>query len=148
MTGGKHLLYNFLVFTCVLTAVSAQNITDNYRFNCYPETNGSATKCAARGCIWKKPNNTSLTGVPYCYYTKNYGYEVITEVQRLGEGEYVLELQRINTPWIYPDHFDKLKVHIHTYTTHLRLKVPVWTGGGFSSVLYKCTYSGRTCSFT
>ncbi|XP_038549707.1 maltase-glucoamylase, intestinal [Micropterus salmoides] len=46
---------------------------DYQRFDCYPEEHGDEAKCKARGCIWE---NSTIQGVPWCFYPEDYGYTV------------------------------------------------------------------------
>lgn len=53
------------------------NIANEYRFDCYPESDATEGKCNNRGCCWKKPNVLSVPlDIPYCFYPMNYGYKL------------------------------------------------------------------------
>ncbi|KAM9853733.1 sucrase-isomaltase, intestinal [Aulostomus maculatus] len=45
------------------------------RFDCHPEEHADEAKCKARGCIWEPSN---IERVPWCFYPKDYGYDVTT----------------------------------------------------------------------
>uniref|UniRef100_A0A672GPS6 P-type domain-containing protein n=1 Tax=Salarias fasciatus TaxID=181472 RepID=A0A672GPS6_SALFA len=50
------------------------------RFNCHPEDDADEAKCKARGCEWKVRdeilNESTIGGAPWCFYPKDYGYNV------------------------------------------------------------------------
>uniref|UniRef100_A0A671Y7K2 alpha-glucosidase n=1 Tax=Sparus aurata TaxID=8175 RepID=A0A671Y7K2_SPAAU len=51
------------------------------RFDCYPEENSDEAKCKARGCIWQQ---STIAGVPWCYFPTDYGYSVSNSQQTLS----------------------------------------------------------------
>ncbi|KAM8769539.1 sucrase-isomaltase, intestinal isoform 2-T2 [Acanthopagrus schlegelii] len=51
------------------------------RFNCHPEENADEAKCKARGCIWEQ---STVTGVPWCYFPTDYGYTVSNSQETLS----------------------------------------------------------------
>lgn len=60
-------------------------VNDDHKFDCYPETSiATKEKCEARGCCWQvvqtqtKGLNGKVTGVPFCYYPKDF--------QDIGQG--------------------------------------------------------------
>ncbi|KAF7653977.1 hypothetical protein LDENG_00076250, partial [Lucifuga dentata] len=51
-----------------------QVLEEYTRFDCHPEEHANETKCQARGCVWEP---TDIERVPWCFYPKDYGYNVI-----------------------------------------------------------------------
>ncbi|XP_036974620.1 maltase-glucoamylase, intestinal [Acanthopagrus latus] len=51
------------------------------RFDCHPEENADEAKCKARGCIWEQ---STVTGVPWCYFPTDYGYTVSNSQETLS----------------------------------------------------------------
>lgn len=57
---------------------------DSKRFDCYPDEGAAENKCESRGCCWKDATNAILGGkvplnVPYCFYPKKFGYELVKQ---------------------------------------------------------------------
>lgn len=93
-----------LVFLCqCYSSPVCTEDADNLRFDCYPEPGASEEKCESRGCCWKVAENsrhaaslgdetvTVPLDVPYCFYPRNFGYQLVKQ-QETATG-YLIELQ-------------------------------------------------------
>lgn len=102
------------------------------KFDCYPETSiATKEKCEARGCCWQAANQTQtqskglngkVTGVPFCYYPKDFsGYK--TGLKATTPTGFTVALSR-NTTGFYPDDVMNLVMDIK-YETEYRLRIRV-----------------------
>ncbi|XP_013172172.1 PREDICTED: uncharacterized protein LOC106121193 [Papilio xuthus] len=83
------------------------NVTDNMRFDCYPQTGANEEACLKRGCCWR---STNIQGAPYCFYPPNYDtykFYNMTENKRGVTAYYAL-----NRPSGYPGDFRMVRVDI------------------------------------
>ncbi|XP_065071770.1 maltase-glucoamylase-like isoform X1 [Rhopilema esculentum] len=111
-----------LLFSVFLAFWFANAIDDNERFDCTPGIEPNEATCRGRGCVWKD-SLSNTTGVPKCFFPTSYGYNATSRIMRTSFGKYVIRLQRIQTPQIYTDHSEKVFVVIHSFTSHLRIKI-------------------------
>lgn len=110
-------------------------ISDEFKFDCYPEAGASELRCKARGCCWvprkklwneeRNENNMTQTvplNVPYCFYPLTYGgYKFINITETLSGS--VSFLQRtFKSP--YPDDVSVIRMDIQ-YETEQRLRIKV-----------------------
>ncbi|XP_066565478.1 sucrase-isomaltase, intestinal isoform X2 [Amia ocellicauda] len=73
------------------------SIPQSERVDCFPDGGASKDACFSRGCCWQ-PYNETL--VPWCFYSKNHGYEVITD-QTPNQQGFEAKLRRLPAPSIY-----------------------------------------------
>ena len=53
------------------------DVSDDERFDCFPDPDSTEQACEARGCCWKPATDALALNVPYCYYGNgNFGYKV------------------------------------------------------------------------
>lgn len=107
-------------------------VNDDHKFDCYPETSiATKEKCEARGCCWQAANQTQtqskglngkVTGVPFCYYPKDFpGYR--TGLKATTPTGFTVALSR-NTTGFYPDDVMNLVMDVK-YETEYRLRIRV-----------------------
>lgn len=106
-------------------------VDDANKFDCYPETSiATKEKCEARGCCWqvdqtqtqRKGLNGKVTGVPFCYYPKDFpGYK--TGLKATTPTGFTVALSR-NTTGFYPDDVMNLVMDVK-YETEYRLRIRV-----------------------
>ena len=100
---------------------------DSKRFDCYPDVGASEDKCEDRGCCWKVASNALYGGsvplnVPYCFYPKNFGYELVNQ-QETDTG-FLLDLQ-MQQHGPYGEDIVNLKVDVRLeteYRVHVKVK--------------------------
>lgn len=108
-------------------------VDDDNKFDCYPETSiATKEKCEARGCCWQAANQTQtqskglngkVTGVPFCYYPKDFsGYK--TGLKATTPTGFTVALSR-NTTGFYPDDVMNLVMDIK-YETEYRLRIRIY----------------------
>ncbi|XP_028650310.2 sucrase-isomaltase, intestinal [Erpetoichthys calabaricus] len=71
-------------------------IPDSERIDCYPDGGASKDKCAERGCCWYP---LSTTTIPWCFFSKNRGYEVLQQ-DKTSKG-YEAKLKRLPAPTLF-----------------------------------------------
>jgi len=106
--------------------VSSQvcNISDNERFDCFPESFANEKDCIKRGCCWRPASNKPHLNVPYCYYGNgNYGYEVRYE-QETATG-FMLKLSLKGPGGAYGKNINNL-VADFKFETASRLRVKIY----------------------
>eukprot|EP00731_Ephydatia_muelleri_P000495 Em0001g495a len=128
-----------------------------YRFDCYPEGDGSEAACVSRGCCWN-----SLVS-PSCFYPDGFGYSMDGKVsfERYGHGSATLS-RKVNQPVQYTGPVATLRVDVYLETQYrLRVKIsdpstnryevpwpPRPIVSNASNTLYKVTTGSETFNFT
>lgn len=107
------------------------NIADNDRFDCYPESGASQSKCEARGCCWatpkhkppkpRKPSDAVSLGVPWCFYPSVYPSYSIYNYTTEGNTQ-IIFLKR-NSSSYYPNDVMLLRVDITVTEFVIRTKI-------------------------
>ncbi|XP_061924131.1 sucrase-isomaltase, intestinal [Entelurus aequoreus] len=102
-----------------------EQVREEYqRFDCHPEEHGDEAKCKARGCIWKQ---STLAGVPWCFFPKDYGYSFKT-MEETGSGVSFdisrNKAYRSSGRPKSPD-IDNLRVQITYHSSHM-LQFKIW----------------------
>ncbi|XP_069583495.1 sucrase-isomaltase, intestinal isoform X1 [Ranitomeya imitator] len=73
------------------------------RIDCLPDQLASEVACTQRGCCWSPYSETS---VPWCYFSKTHGYDVVaTKETKSG---FTANLKRINFPTLVGDDIEDL----------------------------------------
>ncbi|XP_036904943.1 maltase-glucoamylase, intestinal [Sturnira hondurensis] len=72
-------------------------VNDLERINCIPDQLPTKATCEQRGCCWK-PRGT--TRVPWCYYSKSHGYELVGSLADTDAG-FRAQLQRLPSPSLF-----------------------------------------------
>uniref|UniRef100_A0A8C3X523 Maltase-glucoamylase n=1 Tax=Catagonus wagneri TaxID=51154 RepID=A0A8C3X523_9CETA len=67
------------------------------RINCIPDQPPTKATCDQRGCCWKPQGTIS---VPWCYYSKNHGYQVEGDLVKTNEG-FTAQLKRLPSPSLF-----------------------------------------------
>ncbi|XP_033884004.3 sucrase-isomaltase, intestinal [Acipenser ruthenus] len=73
------------------------SIHESERVDCYPDGGASKDKCVDRGCCWLP---ISETNVPWCFFSKNHGYEAV-HVQRPSQKGFEVQLRRLPAPSLF-----------------------------------------------
>lgn len=66
--------------------IECPEISDDKKFDCYPDAPVTESECLNRGCCYSAPKNISLSSslpplnVPYCYYPSKYTSYVVGNV--------------------------------------------------------------------
>lgn len=102
-------------------------ITEQERFDCFPETGANAESCEARGCCWipakTKPSKLDAPiSTPYCFYPPNYDTYNFVNITETAFG-LVAYLKR-NYRTAYPSDVPVLKM-IVKYESENRLHIKV-----------------------
>jgi hypothetical protein len=85
----------------------SSGIKDSDRFDCFPQQTVSEDSCKTRGCCWI-PVNSSLEGVPYCFYPakfRSYRYLNISSTDK-GKTAYLEKV--VSSP--YPGDIELVKI--------------------------------------
>ncbi|XP_043925917.1 maltase-glucoamylase, intestinal-like [Protopterus annectens] len=80
-------------------------IPDSDKIDCFPESGASKAKCETRGCCWRVAEGRA----PWCYFPKNYGYEVQGEKKPSASG-FLADLKRIPAPDMFGNHITNLQL--------------------------------------
>ncbi|XP_056421060.1 sucrase-isomaltase, intestinal isoform X1 [Hyla sarda] len=104
-------------FTVTWDQMGSDEIPDAEKFDCHPESNADETKCHNLGCIWEE---STLDGIPYCYYPSDYGYNV-DDVLETNNGFNVNISWPAGTPQRYTKSkaITKLSVEVTFHNNHL-----------------------------
>lgn len=134
----KVLEFSILVIFCCtfLECYSSPDCTDDAdrkRFDCYPDEGAAEDKCQSRGCCWKDATNsfreTVPLNVPYCFYPKNFGFELVNQ-QETDTG-FLLDLQ-MQQKGPYGGDIENLKVDVRLeteYRVHVKVLVNIFNTG-------------------
>ncbi|KAF7273588.1 lysosomal alpha-glucosidase-like [Rhynchophorus ferrugineus] len=102
-------------------------LSDNEKFDCYPEGGASQEGCEARGCCWipaktktKKVSGIAHIGVPYCFYPPDYNTYMFLNVSETAFGLVAFLTRSYQTA--YPDDVQVIQL-IVKYETDNRLHV-------------------------
>jgi len=115
-----------VVLATLLICVSSQvcNISDDERFDCFPESFANEKDCVKRGCCWRASSSNAPLDVPYCYYGNgNYGYEV-TDKQETATG-FMLKLSLKGSGGAYGKNIKNLVADFKLETAN-RLRVKIY----------------------
>ncbi|XP_071510130.1 lysosomal alpha-glucosidase-like isoform X1 [Diadema antillarum] len=118
-------------------ALQCTQTNDNLRFDCYPESGASQSKCEARGCCWapaksgdvKPPRrwNTTKGGpqinVPYCYYPSDYPGYSFNGIATTSYG-YTVNFTR-STKSYYPNDIMNLRLDAY-FENDNRLRIKIY----------------------
>lgn len=105
-----------------------QILTNDERFDCFPETNANIDGCAARGCCWAVPKEDETTvkngniNVPYCFYPTNYASYTYVNITDTAYGLVAFLKRQFKSA--YPDDVEIIKMTVK-YETNDRLHVKV-----------------------
>ncbi|XP_062860469.1 sucrase-isomaltase, intestinal [Trichomycterus rosablanca] len=96
------------------------NIPMAERVDCFPDAGASKQKCQARGCCWSPLDETN---VPWCYFSTNHGYDVISENQP-SNTKREAKLRRKDSPSLFGGDIIELSVIAEMQTENrLRFKI-------------------------
>ncbi|KAF5907893.1 maltase-glucoamylase, intestinal-like, partial [Clarias magur] len=96
------------------------NITLEERVDCFPDSGASQQKCQERGCCWGPLDETN---VPWCYFSSNHGYTVVSESQ-LSSTKLAARLKRQDAPSLYGSDILELSFTAEMQTENrLRFKI-------------------------
>lgn len=101
-------------------------LSDNEKFDCYPEDGGNEELCSKRECCWQPKNNKSVDfpplNVPWCFYPKSYGGYQYLNVSYSTNGVRAFMKRTFASP--YPDDVQILRLDFHYESSdRLHLKV-------------------------
>lgn len=111
------------------------NISDELKFDCYPEDGANESRCKARGCCWvpkkkllneehnenNRTQNTPLN-VPYCFYPLIYGGYKFINITETPSGSVSFLQRTFKSP--YPDDVAVIRMDIR-YEAERRLRIKV-----------------------
>ena len=129
------LQLSILVISCCtfVECYSSPDCTDDAdlkRFDCYPDEGAAEDKCQNRGCCWKDATNSFRENVPlnvpYCFYPKNFGFELVNQ-QETDTG-FLLDLQ-MQQKGPYGGDIENLKVDVRLeteYRVHVKVLVNIF----------------------
>jgi len=97
------LLLSFFTRPSLSADVTCDVSEKSERFDCWPGPAASQSACEARGCCWN-PNNEHkqvnlTTGVPFCYFPKNYKGYSLTSLQETSSGWRVNVTRSSSSGW-------------------------------------------------
>jgi len=121
----RRIIY-FVFLSTLSICVSSQvcNISDDERFDCFPESFANEKDCVERGCCWHAASSNAPLDVPYCYYGNgNYGYEV-TDKQETATG-FMLKLSLKGSGGAYGKNIKNLVADFKLETAN-RLRVKIY----------------------
>lgn len=136
-------ILSFLLLVVVVTVLLHSSVaqqcdqsSDFARFDCYPESDASETKCLSRGCCWRLPlepnhrvqkpkNLTALrdVNVPYCYYPKDFPSYTVVSKTDTDFGQRIL-LNKSQLGYM-PNDLSLLTVDL-IYETEQRLRMKIY----------------------
>ncbi|XP_040858424.1 uncharacterized protein LOC121170993 [Ochotona curzoniae] len=64
-------------------SVECPVVDESERIDCIPDQTPTQAICEQRGCCW---NSQGAAGVPWCYYSKNHGYQVESDLVNTNAG--------------------------------------------------------------
>lgn len=86
--------FSIICLLFFLQSPSAQQcdiLSNNERFDCYPNDQADEQKCQTRGCCWRKPVDTlEDINVPYCYYPKDFPTYVLISNRSMDFGQRIM----------------------------------------------------------
>jgi lysosomal alpha-glucosidase len=111
-------------------------ISDELKFDCYPEGGATESLCKARGCCWvpkrkkllnKERNENNRTqstplNVPYCFYPLAYGGYRFINITETPSGSVSFLQRTFKSP--YPDDVEVIRMDIR-YEAEQRLRIKV-----------------------
>lgn len=111
-------------------------ISDEFKFDCYPEVGANELLCKARGCCWvprkkklweeeRNENNVTQTAplnVPYCFYPLAYGGYKFINITETPSGSVSFLQRTFKSP--YPDDVMVIRMDIR-YEAEQRLRIKV-----------------------
>lgn len=101
-----------------------KKLSDELKFDCYPENGASIAACEARGCCWiptkKKGKLNDTLDVPYCFYPPKYGGYRYLNVTKTAYGLDAYMKRTFNSP--YPNDIGIVKIVVK-FETDTRLHV-------------------------
>ncbi|XP_052438648.1 sucrase-isomaltase, intestinal-like [Carassius gibelio] len=96
------------------------NIPEGERVDCFPDGSASQQKCLERGCCWSP---LSETNVPWCFFSKNHGYSVISE-SKPDSTHIEAKLTRMDAPSLFGADIKELTFSAEMQTENrLRFKI-------------------------
>ncbi|KAL0872207.1 hypothetical protein ABMA27_004610 [Loxostege sticticalis] len=82
-------------------------VTDNLRFDCFPQANANENDCNKRGCCWRVPEQKGKN-IPYCYYPPQYdSFRFLNMTEDKHSVSVYYEKAR---PSGYPDDFEVVRM--------------------------------------
>jgi hypothetical protein len=113
-----------------------EQISDDFKFDCYPEDGANESRCKARGCCWVSKKRILLNkgsignnstqhiqmNVPYCFYPPGYGGYKFINVTETPFGSISFLQRTFKSP--YPDDVTVIRMDVR-YETKQRLRIKV-----------------------
>lgn len=113
-----------------------EQISDEFKFDCYPEDGATESRCKARGCCWVSKNKLLLNknsvensrvqhatlNVPYCFYPSGYGGYKFINITETQSGSISFLQRTFKSP--YPDDVAVIRMDVR-YETEQRLRIKV-----------------------
>jgi hypothetical protein len=118
------------------TTKQCEQISDEFKFDCYPEDGVTESRCKARGCCWVSKNKMLLNknsvensrvqhasmNVPYCFYPSGYGGYKFINITETPSGSISFLQRTFKSP--YPDDAAVIRMDVRCETEQrLRIKV-------------------------
>lgn len=118
------------------TTKQCEQISDEFKFDCYPEDGATESRCKARGCCWVSRNKKLLNkdsvensrvhhaslNVPYCFYPSGYGGYKFINITETPSGSISFLKRTFKSP--YPGDVAVIRMDIR-YETEQRLRIKV-----------------------
>lgn len=101
-------------------APQCPSIPEGERVDCFPDAGASRMKCQERGCCWSPLDKTN---VPWCYFSTNHGYTVVTE-DKPDPYRLNARLTRNSAPSLFGSDIEELSLHAEMQSNRrLRFKI-------------------------
>lgn len=101
-------------------------LSNDQKFDCYPESGANAKACESRGCCWAAPNEFDAgnigMNVPYCFFPPNYASYTYVNVTETPFGLVSFLKRRFKSAYL--EDVETIKMTVR-YETENRLHVKV-----------------------
>ena len=114
----------FLFFIHSTIAQQCDILSNNERFDCYPNDDADEQKCQARGCCWRKPDDAfEDINVPFCYYPKDFPSYILKTNQSTDFGQRIVINK--SQDGFMPNDTSELTVDL-IYESNQRLRIRIY----------------------